>query len=87
MGFIQNDDTVLVEKGIYQYVPQQAAISHIPDGSILKGLISHSAVILDYYFKLNTSTQITFAQNIHEDCITSFCDHISLAQCSKELME
>lgn len=55
MGFIQNDDTVLAEKGVCQYLPQQAAIGHIPDGSILKGLIRHSAVILDFYFKVKTS--------------------------------
>lgn len=59
MGFIQNDDTVLAEEGVCQDLSQKAPISHVPDGSVLKGLIRHSAAGLGFYLKLNTSTQIT----------------------------
>lgn len=36
VGFIQDDDAVLAEKGVSQDVPQQAAVGHVPDGSVLK---------------------------------------------------
>lgn len=45
MGFIQNDDAVLAEEGICEDLPQEAPIRHVPDGSVLKGLIAHSAAI------------------------------------------
>lgn len=58
MSFIQNDDTVLAEEGVCQDLPQKAPISHVPDGSVLQGSITHSAASLPLYFKANLSVQI-----------------------------
>lgn len=61
MGFIQNDDTVLAEKGVGQNMPQQAAIRHVLDGSILKGSIRPSAVTLIIYI----DTGLILTQQTH----------------------